>query len=142
MPTSRVEPRWLSAEDVIAINRDEVAETGEPFVVLDEGKLCGAVARPSMRWAYEATDDLAVLASSLLFDIAGSHAFAQGNKRTGFTAAAVFLELNGHTLDLGREGIEDALGPLIVAVIERRAAFDAFVACLGSCIVPHPPAGP
>ena len=34
--------------------------------------------------------------------------------------------------------IEDAFGPLIVDVIERRVDFDDFVTCIRFCIVPHP----
>ena len=57
------------------------------------------------------------LATTLLFAVAQSHAFQDGNKRTGFYAAVAFLELNGvavPTLDT----VEFA--EMIVAVIERR----------------------
>jgi death-on-curing protein len=140
VPISRVEPRWLTAEDVIEINKDEVAETGEPFVLMDEGKLLGALSRPRMRWNYDETDDMVVLASALLFSIAQSHAFAQGNKRTGFTAAAVFLELNGYSLNLGDdEETQESFGALIVDIIERRADLEDFVFLIRFYVEPHDP---
>jgi death-on-curing protein len=38
------------------------------------------------------------LAASLCFGLAKNHRFRDGNKRTAFTAAAVFLRLNGGRL--------------------------------------------
>jgi death-on-curing protein len=93
------EPVWLSAETVIAINKELVRETGEPFFVRDRGLLESAVAKPINRFHYDGVEDLVSLATTLLFGVARNHAFEQGNKRTGFLAAIVFLETNGYTIE-------------------------------------------
>jgi death-on-curing protein len=92
------EPRWLPTEVIIEINRREVAETGEPFLVLDEGGLESAAMKPQNLWHYDGEENVVALASALLFGIARNHPFQQGNKRTGLTAAVVFLRLNGYML--------------------------------------------
>jgi death-on-curing family protein len=85
------EPIWLETAEVIELNRLIVAETGEPFLVRDLGGLESAVERPRNCSRYEAQDDALTLAVTLLFGIAGNHPFLQGNKRTGFEAALIFL---------------------------------------------------
>jgi death on curing protein len=95
---SRVEPRWLPLEVVVDLNRQEVAETGEPHLLLSEGALEAALMKPRNLWHYESEDNMVVLASSLLFGIARSHPFAQGNKRTALGAAYLFLAVNGYHL--------------------------------------------
>jgi death on curing protein len=93
------EPVWLSAETVITINKDLVEETGEPFFLRDRGLLESAVAKPINRFHYDGVEDVLSLAMTLLFGVARNHAFEQGNKRTGFLAAVVFLEANGYTIE-------------------------------------------
>lgn len=66
--------------------------------VNDAGLVESALMRPRNLRAYVPESDLAVLAASLCFGIAKNHGFRDGNKRTAFTAAAVFLGLNGMRL--------------------------------------------
>lgn len=112
MPT---EPIWLPFDLILEINQEEVAETGEHHFLRDEGLLRGALARPQNLHFYEGVTDLVRLATHLLFAIALSHSFEQGNKRTGWTAAVLFLQANGCAVLL-----EDyaSFGSLIVSVIE------------------------
>ncbi len=93
------EPRWLTSEEVEAIAREEVAETGETYFLRDHGLLEMACARPMNLFAYEGEEDMVTLATALLLGIARNHPFEQGNKRTAFVAAAMFLSLNGYLLD-------------------------------------------
>lgn len=95
------EPRWVSVETVVALNREEVAKTGEPHELLDRAALEIAVKRPWNVWVYFMDQDYATLAMSLLVAIAGAKAFAAGNERTAYRAAIVLLEGNGFTVDLG-----------------------------------------
>lgn len=95
------EPRWLTAAAVVALNREEVAQTGEPHRLLDRAALEVAVKRPWNVWAYFMDRDCATLAAALLVALAGAKAFAAGNERTAYRAAAAFLAANGHALDLG-----------------------------------------
>ena len=95
------EPRWVSVDAVVALNRDEVAKTGEPHLLRDRAALEIAVRRPWNVWAYFMDQDLARLAMSLLVALAGAKAFAAGNERTAYRAAVAFLEANGFIVDLG-----------------------------------------
>jgi death on curing protein len=118
------EPRWLEPEIVININRREVAETGEPFAVLDEGALDMALWKPKNLYFYEGEDNAAVLATALLFGIARNHPFQQGNKRTALTAAVLFLRLNGYRMVVP-DGNEFA--DIIIKVITGEASEDVFM---------------
>lgn len=102
--------RWLPIEEVIALNADLVAETGEPFGILDHAALEGACSRPRQYWAY-GDDDIVTAAVALMFGIAQNHPFLQGNKRTGLIALVMLLEMNGYILDadLDDEGLGDAV---------------------------------
>jgi death on curing protein len=113
----RNEPRWLSAGDIIEINREILAGSGEPFGILKPNELESAAARPASLWAYEEEDDLVVLAVRLLAAIARNHPFEQGNKRTAFIAALNFLLNNGWRLDIA-DTEEHAM--LIEALVEHK----------------------
>jgi death-on-curing protein len=67
--------------------------------------------------------DVVTLAAELLFGIAQNHPFQQGNKRTGFEAAILFLEANGY--DLVIDDSED-LAQRIVDVITGAQPLSAF----------------
>ncbi len=95
------EPRWVSVETVIALNRDEVGKTGEPHQLLNRAALEIAVKRPWNVWVYFMDQDYATLAMALLVAIAGAKAFTAGNERTAYRAAVALLETNGLVLDLG-----------------------------------------
>jgi death on curing protein len=95
------EPRWVSLEAIIALNREEAAKIGERHELLDRAALEIAVKRPWNVWVYFMDCDFATLAMSLLVAIAGAKAFATGNERTAYLAALALLEVNGIALDLG-----------------------------------------
>lgn len=118
------EPIWLSVGDLVELNRDLVADTGEPHRILNLEALESACQRPQWLWRYDGIEDVLFLAVRLLFAVAESHAFLQGNKRTGFVAANVFLLANGWRLDpvIDSEGLADA----IVDVLCGRASEEMF----------------
>jgi death on curing protein len=119
------EPLWLNAEDVIIINRRIVERTAEPHRLLNASALEGALGRPVNAFLYGGADDIVVLASRLLFGIAHNHPFIQGNKRTGFHAALVFLRWNGYRLAAPPE--EETVGLMITEVLNREMTEDQFV---------------
>ena len=49
------------------------------------------------QWNY-GTDDPAALAAAYAYGVARNHPFADGNKRTAWVLARLFLALNGHAL--------------------------------------------
>ena len=69
---------------------------GENPPVRDLGLLGSAVARPrTTAFGSDAYPDIWTKASALLHSIVNNHALVDGNKRLGWLATAVFLELNG-----------------------------------------------
>ena len=63
-----------------------------------------ALARPLQKEAYGEPDPFE-LAAAYLFGIAKNHPFVDGNKRTAFAAADLFLFLNGFTLEATQEEV-------------------------------------
>lgn len=91
------EPIWLSPEAVRAFHLRLLADFGGAEGVRDEGLLESALSRPANLYHYEKAN-LFALAAAYAFGIVNNHPFIDGNKRTGFVAAAVFLDINGHEL--------------------------------------------
>ncbi|WP_328598423.1 type II toxin-antitoxin system death-on-curing family toxin [Pontixanthobacter aestiaquae] len=72
----------------------------------DQGALESALARPVNEWTY-GEDDLCAQAAAYAFGIARNHAFADGDKRTAWVFARLFLRLNGQSLSFPpREAID------------------------------------
>ena len=93
----RTEPEWLSLDLALAIHDRQLAEHGGPTGVRGQGMLESALARPLNQWTY-GEDDLCALAAAYAYGIARNHPFADGNKRTAWVFARLFLRLNGQTL--------------------------------------------
>ncbi|MEO1322909.1 MAG: type II toxin-antitoxin system death-on-curing family toxin [Pseudomonadota bacterium] len=87
-------PQWVRSETILILHAECLAEHGGLNGVRDEGLLDSALQRPINRHEY-AEGDLCDLAAEYAFGILRNHPFMDGNKRTGFLAAAVFLALNG-----------------------------------------------
>ena len=90
-------PRFLSAEVARAVHDRQLAEHGGLAGVKDDGLLQSAIARPINKHSYGETD-LCALAAAYAFGIARNHPFADGNKRTAWVMARVFLKLNNITI--------------------------------------------
>jgi death-on-curing protein len=87
--------RYLSLAEIIEINARMIQDFGGIHQVRDQGLLESAVARPQAGYYADLIEEAAALFESL----AQNHPFLDGNKRTAFTAAAIFLMLNGYTLE-------------------------------------------
>lgn len=83
---------------VETIQAAQLREHGGSPGLRDEGLLESALARPQQKFAYADQPDMALLAAAYAFGLAKNHAFVDGNKRTAFIAAYVFLGLNDHEL--------------------------------------------
>lgn len=88
---------WLSQAVIVAVHDAQLATHGGGMGVRDQSLLESALARPENLAAY-GTPDAADLAAVYGFGISRNHAFIDGNKRTGFVAAEMFLILNGFQL--------------------------------------------
>jgi death-on-curing protein len=89
----------------------------------DAGLLASALARPRNPHAY-GESDVCRLAAAYASGIVRNHPFVDGNNRTAFLAAYVFLGLNG--FDLGADEVEAAAAILRLASgdIEEEAFAD------------------
>ena len=117
-------PEWLSKALVLAIHDEQLAEHGGGTGVRDDGLLESALARPRNRLAYDTAADLASLAAAYAFGLARNHPFVDGNKRTAFVAAEVFLDLNGMVLAAGDEDCVLTMLRLAAGEIEEEAFAD------------------
>ncbi|MCW1431598.1 type II toxin-antitoxin system death-on-curing family toxin [Novosphingobium sp. JCM 18896] len=87
------EPVWIEAELALAIHDRQLAEHGGPVGVRDPSALESALARARNQWGYGETD-LCALAAAYAYGVARNHPFADGNKRTAWVLARLFLALN------------------------------------------------
>ena len=92
------EPVRLLPHLVRLLHSRLVAEHGGAYGIRDEGLLEAALAKPRQIFAYAEDSDLPTLAAGYAAGILHSHPFVDGNKRTGFAAAAIFLDRNGRPL--------------------------------------------
>jgi death-on-curing protein len=129
-PTLGNEPIWLASEEVVETNREAVELTGEPHFLRDGELLESALAKPRNHWGY-GEEDIVVLAVKLLLGIARNHPFEQGNKRTAFTTAVIFLELNGYEL-ITRD--DEVFGKTIEQAIIGEISEATFTAIIRECV--------
>ena len=90
---------WLDRAVILAIHDMQLAEHGGGAGVRDAGLLDSALGKPlQLEACGEPPPDAAALAASYGYGISRNHPFIDGNKRTGFVAAELFLRLNGPAL--------------------------------------------
>ena len=88
---------WIEREVIVAVHDMQLAEHGGLPGTRDAGLLDSALGRPQHLAAY-GEPDIAALAAAYGWGIARNHPFIDGNKRTAFVAAELFLRLNGQAL--------------------------------------------
>jgi death-on-curing protein len=91
------EPVWVMRSVIDAMHDMQLAEHGGASDVRDEGLLESALARPQNLHVY-GESNLCALAAAYAFGLARDHPYVDGNKRTAFLAAYVFLKINGISL--------------------------------------------
>jgi death on curing protein len=121
MTDCRMRPELLTVEDVLAIHRDQLSRYGGEAGLLSLPALESAVAQ-----AYATFDakflhgDLFLMAAAYLFHVTRGHGFVDGNKRTAYAAAIVFLRINGIVVPFS-----ETLYELAMAVAQGRADKEA-----------------
>ncbi|HFC05336.1 MAG TPA: type II toxin-antitoxin system death-on-curing family toxin [Rhizobiales bacterium] len=88
------EPIWVLRSVIDAVHDMQLAQHGGATGIRDQGLLDSALARPKNMHAYGETD-LCALAAVYAAGIAHNHPYIDGNKRTAFLAAYIFLQING-----------------------------------------------
>ena len=89
--------RWIDRAVLIAVHEIQLADHGGGAGLRDAALLESALARP-LNLAACGEPDAAALAAAYGYGIARNHAFIDGNKRTAWVAAELFLRLNGWQL--------------------------------------------
>jgi death-on-curing protein len=103
---------YLDTDDLIDLAR---VLLGDPVPIRDLGLLGSAAARPqASAFDEDAYLDIWTKAAALLHSIVRDHALIDGNKRLGWLATAVFLELNGVIVT---EVANDAVYDFVIAVV-------------------------
>ncbi|MES2783871.1 MAG: type II toxin-antitoxin system death-on-curing family toxin [Pseudomonadota bacterium] len=106
---------WLKSDVILAVHEVQLVEHGGGAGVRDINLFLSALARPENLAAY-GKPDAAELAAAYGYGLSRNHAFIDGNKRTGYVAAELFLELNGFSLTA--EDADAALTMLAVSAGE------------------------
>ena len=112
------EPRWLTANQVIAMNAAILSGTQEKHFVRDLPALESAVARPLNRFHYLSDEALSSLTADLIYGVGKAHAFEQGNKRTAWAAGRFFARLNGYTIVVP-EDMQEPVAKKIEEILTR-----------------------
>ncbi len=89
--------QFIDPRVIRAVHEEQLAEHGGAAGIRDEGMLESALSTP-LQQAHYGTPDVAEIAAAYAYGIARNHPFLDGNKRTAFVAAELFLALNGHML--------------------------------------------
>jgi death on curing protein len=97
--------KWVDPKTVQAVHEYQLAEHSGLDGVRDGGLVESALARPQNLAAY-GEPDAADLAAAYAYGLAKNHGFADGNKRTAWVAARLFLADNGYAVRFdGRDAV-------------------------------------
>ena len=98
--------RFPTVQDILAIHDRVLDRTGGTTGLLTESAIGSAIER--MIWGpFPYGPSLEARTAFLLRGIVQEHPFADGNKRTGFEAARMFLEVNGRRLSCTSKEVVD-----------------------------------
>jgi death-on-curing protein len=102
--------RFLSTQEIIAINVAVIQKysQGEHIGVKSQSLLESAVLRPqSSAFSEDAYPSLFAKGASLFESLGQNYPFQNANKRTAFTALAIFMQYNGLSLKMESKFAED-----------------------------------
>jgi death on curing protein len=122
---------YLDLDDVLGL---AALLLGAPVPIRDVGLLGSAVARPQTTvGGSDAYPDVWTKAAALLQSIVSNHALVDGNKRLGWLATAVFLELNGIVITTAAN---DDVYDLVIDVASHTTSIDDLAARLVGLLPP------
>jgi len=99
--------KYLTPEQELFIHARLIDETGGGHGVRDLGMLLSALVRPQA--TFDGNDlypSLFSKAAALMESLTQNRPFVDGNKRTGITATAMFLQINGYKLKVSNPELE------------------------------------
>ena len=99
---------FLTFEEIEALHRRALDEFGGREGIRDEGVLRAATAAPAQTFGGEyLNEDVTAMAATYLHSFSEGQGFVDGNKRTGVSAAYVFLAMNGYDTDFSELELYD-----------------------------------
>lgn len=104
-----IDPIWIDEGDALELHRRSLLAHGGASGVRDDTLLASALARPRQHFAYAESVDVVSLAAAYTAGIVRNHPFVDGNKRTGFLAGVLFLELNGYRFHASQDDATEAV---------------------------------
>ena len=110
---------WIDERDALALHGRLLALHGGASGVRDDGLLKSALARAQQHFSYSDSADTVDLAAIYTAGIVNNHPFVDGNKRTGFVAGILFLELNGYRFTASEEDAAQAVIELAAGNIDE-----------------------
>ena len=96
------EPNWITKDILLAVHAELLNRFGGLSGIRDEGLLDSALNRPKHLFSY-GSPTLFQMAASYSHGIVKNHPFLDGNKRTGFMSAYIFLGVNGWSFEAPEE---------------------------------------
>jgi death-on-curing protein len=119
--------KYIIPEQVLFIHARLIAETGGLHGIRELALMESAVARPQV--SFDGRDlygNLFAKAAALLESLVNNHPFLDGNKRTGISAMALFLRMNGYRIKATNEEIVN----FTLAVAKKQLDFEEMTAWL------------
>nr|WP_294529342.1 type II toxin-antitoxin system death-on-curing family toxin [uncultured Rhodopila sp.] len=116
----RVDPKVVQA-----VHEAQLAEHGGLDGVRDTGLVESALARPQNLAAY-GDPDAAALAAAYAYGLARNHGFSDGNKRTAWVVARLFLADNGCVLRFDPAEAVNLTESLAAGTLEEAAVAEWF----------------
>lgn len=101
--------KWLTIAEVLSIHKDQILENGGIGGLRDMGLLESSLARPRNSFSYEPNRDIFDIAAEYAYGIIRNHPFIDGNKRTAFATAAIFLLANNYALNKEKNNEQNEL---------------------------------
>ena len=122
------EPKWIPEDAAEEIHDEQIDLFGGSHGLRAPEGLASALVRPQNRHFYEGEDSLFQLAAVYADGIIRNHPYVDGNKRTGYALARVFLLLNGIRV----EASDDEKFSAVLAFATREMSEDDFAEWLQS----------
>jgi len=127
--------KYLTAEQVLFIHARLIEETGGSHGVRDLKMMKYALGRVQARFnEQDLSPDLFSKAAALIDSLIRNHPFVDGNKRTGVTAAGLFLHRNGYRLVADRNDLVE----MTMRIAESQTSLDELAIWLENNSQPIP----
>ncbi|NGX33075.1 MAG: Toxin Doc [Candidatus Anoxychlamydiales bacterium] len=98
---------FLSFEQILKIHKNQIINYGGILSIRDKNLLKSAIAQPRITFKGKFLhENIFQMAAAYLFHIVNNHPFIDGNKRTGFVVAYIFLKINKIEINISNESVE------------------------------------